>query len=225
MSRAAADWLARALKHKPDSLLCLATGGTPTRTYDLLVAKQRTQPGLFRRLRVLKLDEWGGLAMDDPATCEAHLQRHIVQPLRLGKRYFGFQSQPRDAEAECIRVQHWLERNGPIDVCVLGLGVNGHLAFNEPASFLQPHAHVATLSRASLRHAMLNETSRRPKFGLTLGMADLLQARRVLLVVSGVSKREPVKKLLSGQITTRFPGSLLQLHADVTLLCDEAARA
>ena len=102
--------------------------------------------------------------------------------------------------------------------------MNGHLAFNEPASFLQPHAHVATLSRASLRHAMLNETNGRPKFGLTLGIADLLQARRVLLVVSGASKREPLKKLLRGEITTRFPGSFLQLHPDVTLLCDEAAQ-
>ena len=223
MSRAAANWLARELKRKPGALFCLATGCTPTRTYDLLAEKRHARPGLFRKLRVLKLDEWGSLAMDDPATCEAHLQRHIVQPLRLGQRYFGFESRPRDAESECARVQHWLDDNGPIDVCVLGLGVNGHLAFNEPAPFLRPHAHVAKLSRASLRHAMLDETGCRPKFGLTLGIADLLQARRVLLLVSGTSKREPLKKLLSGEITTRFPGSLLQLHPDVTLLCDAAA--
>ena len=173
----------------------------------------------------MKLDEWGGLAMDDPATCEAHLQRHVVKPLRLGKRYFGFASQPRDPETECARVRHWLEQNGPIDLCVLGLGVNGHLAFNEPAPFLRPHAHVATLSCALLRHAMLDETHGRPGFGLTLGIADLLQARRVLLLVSGPSKREPVKKLLSGEITPRFPASFLWLHPDVTMLGDREAFA
>ncbi|MBI3418148.1 MAG: 6-phosphogluconolactonase [Verrucomicrobia bacterium] len=224
MSRAAANWLARELKRTPDALLCLATGGTPTRAYDLLAEKRHAQPGLFRKLRVLKLDEWGGLAMDDPATCEAHLQHHIVQPLKLGRRYFGFESQPRDAQAECARVNEWLTANGPIGVCVLGLGVNGHLAFNEPAAFLRPHAHVATLSCASLRHAMLNETNERPKFGLTLGMASLLQARKILLVVSGASKRAPIQKLLSGEITPRFPASFLWLHPNVVLLCDEAAR-
>ena len=72
MSRAATNWLARELKRKPDSLFCLATGGTPTRTYDLLAEKRGARPELFGKLRVLKLDEWGGLAMDDPATCEAN---------------------------------------------------------------------------------------------------------------------------------------------------------
>lgn len=225
MSHAAANWLARELKRQPEALLCLATGGTPTRAYDLLVEMRSAQPELFRRLRALKLDEWGDLAMTDPATCEVYLQRHVVQPLRLGKRYFGFASRPRNAQAECARVQAWLKANGPIDICVLGLGVNGHLAFNEPAAALRPHAHVATLSRASLQHAMLNETQGRPKFGLTLGMADLLQARKILLVVSGTSKREPMKKLLSGEITPRFPASFLWLHPDVTLLCDDAAHA
>ncbi len=223
MSRAAANWLARELKRKPDALLCLATGSTPTRAYNLLAEKRGARPEFFGKLRVLKLDEWGGLAMDDPATCEAYLQRHVVQPLQLGRRYFGFASQPRDTEAECARVRDWLVTNGPIDICVLGLGVNGHLAFNEPAPFLRPHAHLATLSRASLHHAMLKETRRRPKFGLTLGMADLLRARKILLVVSGASKLGPMKKLLNGDITPRFPASFLWLHSDVTLLCDEVA--
>jgi galactosamine-6-phosphate isomerase len=103
---------------------------------------------------------------------------------------------------------------------VLGLGVNGHLGFNEPGSDLQPHAHVAHLSPASLAHAMLSQTTVRPTFGLTLGMADILQSHRILLLVSGAAKREPLDRLLASPISTQFPASLLSHHASVTLLCD-----
>jgi putative deaminase/isomerase len=223
MSRRAADRLVERLRRKPDALLCLATGGTPTRTYQLLAHQGATEPALFAHARILKLDEWGGLAMDDPASCEHHLRSLLVEPLGLGSRYHGFQSQPADPQAECDRIARWLEQNGPIDVCVLGLGVNGHLGFNEPAPMLQPHAHVAQLAQTSLEHAMLALSRGRPGFGLTLGMAELLHAREVLLLVSGPAKREPMRRLLDAWIASEFPASLLSLHPAVTLLCDQAA--
>jgi galactosamine-6-phosphate isomerase len=219
MSRAAADWLARRLRAKPDSLLCLATGGTPERTYELLAR----QPALLRRARLLKLDEWGGLARTDPATCEAYLQRLLVRPLGRRQTLHGFRCRPRDPEAECGRVNAWIKANGPIDLCVLGLGVNGHLGFNEPAAALQPFAHVAKLSAASLKHGMLSAARERPTYGLTLGMANLLASREILLVVSGSHKRTALPRLLRGDVTTRFPATFLRLHPRVTLLADQAA--
>ncbi len=112
---------------------------------------------------------------------------------------------------------------GPIDLCVLGLGVNGHLALNEPAASLLPTAHVARLSQASLRHPMLANSPKLPAYGLTLGMADILVSRDILLLVSGVNKREPLKRLLRREITTEFPASFLWLHPNWTLLCDQNA--
>ena len=103
------------------------------------------------------------------------------------------------------------------------LGINGHIGFNEPGPFLQPHAHVATLSATSLAHAMIEHTSNRPTFGLTLGMADLLHARQIVLMVSGAAKRGPLKRLLEGPISTEFPASFLQLHRDLKLVCDQSA--
>lgn len=223
MSRAAARWLLGSLERRSDALLCLASGASPRRAYELFTRRRAARPQLFRRLRVIKLDEWGGLAMDDPASCERHLQEAVVQPLRLGRRYVGFRSDAPEPEAECSRVQRWLNRNGPIDACVLGLGVNGHLAFNEPARCLRPQAHVAVLSPETLRHGTLAGGRTRPRYGLTLGMADLLAARRILLLVSGVRKAGPLVELLRGVITPRFPASFLWLHSDVTILCDEAA--
>jgi galactosamine-6-phosphate isomerase len=223
MSRAAARWLAERIEQKPDTLLCLATGASPTRAYDVLVARKKTAPKLFRQLRLLKLDEWGGLPMTDPATSEQHLRRHVVEPLQLGRRYTGFVSDSPEPERECARIQAWLKRHGPIDVCVLGLGVNGHLAFNEPAEFLQPHAHVARLSPESLGHSMVKDKPVRPRYGLTIGIGDILQARHVLLLVSGAVKQPMLARLLKGQLTPQFPASFLWLHPQATILCDRAA--
>jgi galactosamine-6-phosphate isomerase len=223
LSQRAANLVVAALRAKPNLLLCLAAGSTPTRTYELLALKGAAEPELFESCRIIKLDEWGGLPPGDPATCDFQIRSTLVSPLNLFERYISFDSNPLAPEAEAKRVADWLDQNGPIDLSILGLGVNGHLGFAEPAEFLQPFAHVAKLSPESLTHAMLAKSSTRPKYGLTLGMADLIQTRQVLLLVSGASKSEPLQRLLSGQISTEFPASMLQVHSNVQLLCDEAA--
>jgi galactosamine-6-phosphate isomerase len=223
VSRFAADWLADELLRKPESLLCLATGKTPMRTYEVLAQRRAIEPRLFDKMRIINLDEWAGLSPDDPATCGRHLRDALVDPLDLADRYVSFDSQPADPEADCARVATWLAQNGPIDICVLGLGVNGHLGFNEPADFLQPHAHVVRLSESSLSHAMIGQCSARPARGLTLGMDDLMQSKKVLFLVTGRTKRHILREILSGRITTIVPASLLHLHPNAQLLCDEAA--
>jgi galactosamine-6-phosphate isomerase len=189
LSRQAADWLLERLRDKPDTLICLAAGSRPHRTYQLLAEYGKREPRLFALSRWIKLDEWGGLAMDDPATCEKQLRDLLITPLALSDRYTAFNSNPVNPKAECDRIASWLRDNGPIDVAVLGLGINGHLGFNEPAESLQPHPHIAQLSDSSLSHSMLDASGGRPTFGLTLGMADLFAARSILLLVSGKSKR------------------------------------
>src|SRR4051794_8061693 len=125
LSRAAAEIIISHLRQKPDLLLCAATGASPTRIYQLLVEEFRREPDAFRNLRVLKLDEWGGLAMDDPGSCEFYLQQHLLKPLAISaERYAGAQSDARFPEKECARIRQWLQENGPIDICVLGLGHN-----------------------------------------------------------------------------------------------------
>jgi galactosamine-6-phosphate isomerase len=223
LSQYAADWLVARLREQPSALVCLAAGSTPSRAYELLMERGAAEPTLFQRCRFIKLDEWGSLAMDDPATCEHQLRAALVTPLGMSDRYTAFESQPANPVVECARIATWLQQFGPIDACMLGLGLNGHIGFNEPAEFLEPHAHVARLSESSLNHAMLKRSTRQPGYGMTLGMADLMQSRRVLLLASGNAKRRPLEQLLSGRITTAVPASLLQLHPDVTLLCDSEA--
>jgi len=224
LSAAAAAHIAAQLRRKPDSLLVLATGASPERTYALLAEQGRADRSLCGRMRILKLDEWGGLAIDDPATCETALRRALVDPLGISAdRFMGWQSDPADTTAECGRIRRLLAGEGPADLCILGLGLNGHLGFNEPADFFQPMPHRAELSPESMTHSMLARARRQPRFGLTLGIRDILLSREVLLLVSGARKQAQLQRLLRPEVSPQFPASCLWLHPALTIYCDAAA--
>jgi len=224
ISRVAKAIVVDELRKKSDMLLCAATGNSPTKTYELLGEEYKKQPKIFSQFRVVKLDEWGDIPMDHPKTCESYLQSHLIEPLHISEsRYISFLSDPEDPYAECIRIQEALEEVGHIDLCILGLGMNGHIALNEPADFLQPYSHVAKLSEMSLNHPMASGMRKKPSYGLTLGMADILKARRIIMLISGSNKETITKKFLKGEISTSLPASFLWLHPDVTCLVDNEA--
>lgn len=224
LSQRAKDLIIQEIKKKKNLLLCTATGGSPTDTYDLLANEYLGQPELFSQLRIIKLDEWGGIPIDHPATCESYLKDHLIQPLQIpSSRYIGFNSNPKDPLQECMNIQEKLDLEGPVDLCILGLGMNGHLAFNEPADFLQPNCHLAELSVMSLQHPMASEMQLKPTFGLTLGMADILHSKMILILINGHQKREMVSKFLSKEISSAVPASFLWLHPNVTCLIEKDA--
>jgi putative deaminase/isomerase len=226
MSRWAAEFIRAELKFCPNLLLCASAGGTPTGTYECMAADYRQSPKLFRQLRVLQIDEWGGLRRGNPATCQADLQAKLLAPLAIGPdRFAGFKTDAPDPQRDCQRIAHWLAVNGPIDICLLGLGLNGHIAMNEPADHMVPGVHVSELARRSLHHGMLKDLAEKLRYGLTLGMGDILRSRKILLVVSGQSKRAILKQVLQPRVSTRLPASFLWLHSDVTILCDRDAAA
>jgi galactosamine-6-phosphate isomerase len=224
MSRRAEEFIVDELKRRPDLLLCASAGGTPTGTYDRLAVQYTKDPKSFSQLRVVQIDEWAGLPGLSPARCEVDLKRKLVDPLRIeAQRYCGFESDAPNPEAECARMEKWLDANGPIDLCILGLGVNGHVAMNEPASAVIPGPHVAKLTPTSQHHPLLEGLTKKPKSGLTLGLGDILRSRKILLVVSGRKKRSALRRLMQPRVSTQFPASLLWLHRDATVLCDRQA--
>jgi galactosamine-6-phosphate isomerase len=167
---------------------------------------------LFAELSVIKLDEWGGVPENDPVSSESYLQSRLLQPLGIPAR-------------ECERIGAELARRGPIDMCVLGLGINGHVGFNEPGPFLMPHCHVAQLSEESRRHAMVRSKERKPDFGLTLGMQEILASRRIVLLVAGEGKQHATARLMSEEVTTTVPASFLWLHGNVDCVIDRTVLA
>lgn len=224
MSKRAADMVISQIKKKPNSFLCLATGNSPTLMYDLLAQKTNEDPYFFKQARIIKLDEWLGLPMNYKSTCETYLQEKVIKPLKISNdNYFGFISNPDNPENECKRIDEIIRNNGPIDLCVLGVGVNGHIGFNEPAEYLVPYPHVSKLAPETVHHSMLRGNSKNISFGLTLGFQNILDAGTILLLASGKTKLPVMEKLKEEKVTSQLPVSLLLLHSNTICICDKQA--
>jgi putative deaminase/isomerase len=221
MSSMAASLVLEDIKKKPELLLCTATGSSPEGLYSELATTAEKEKDVFKQLRILKLDEWGGIPENHPVSCEYFLREKLLTPLAIeDERYISFRSNPDDPEEECKRIRSLVETQGPIDICILGLGANGHLALNEPASKLQAYAHVAALSEESLRHPMITSLEQKPSYGLTLGMEEILSSRLIIMLVSGKGKKQIAEKFLEGSVTTELPASFLWQHPNVECLVD-----
>ena len=221
MSRKAASLILENIRKKPELLLCTATGSSPEGLYRELATTAEEEKDVFKQLRILKLDEWGGIPENHPVSCEYFLREKLLTPLAINReRYISFASDPEDPAKECSRISSLVETQGPIDICILGLGANGHLALNEPAAQLEPQAHVASLSEESLQHPMIASLEQKPSYGLTLGMEEILSSRQIIMLVSGKEKKHMVKKFLEGKVSTSLPASFLWQHPNVVCLVD-----
>lgn len=222
LSLQAAAHVIAAIGKKPDLLLCAATGNSPIGLYRELARTAATDPELFQSLRVIELDEWGGIDETDAGSATRYLRERLLNPLAISAdRFMAFDSGATDPSEACRTMRTGLERSGPIDLCVLGLGTNGHIGFNEPGSSLVPDCHVSRLSEETRRHAMTRAMSAPPAFGLTLGMKEILASRQIVLLVTGAGKQQTVTRLLSGEVATTLPASLLWLHGSVECFVDQ----
>ena len=172
-------------------------------------------------LRIIKLDEWVGISGGNPASCEYQLQKQLITPLNI-THYCSFNAEYKDTKSEIEKYDTYLSQNGAIDICVLGLGLNGHLGFNEPSNdFLEPFVHKVQLSATSQTHQMISGVDNKPTYGLTLGMQNILSAKSIILLVNGGHKKQAFNQLMKAQIDTNFPASFLWLHPNVICFCDE----
>ncbi len=222
LSAQAASIVGAHLERKHSLLLCAATGNSPVGLYGELARRATVDRDLFRSLKVIALDEWGGVRESDPGSAAGYLRERVLAPLAISAdRFIAFDPAIDPAEA-CSRMRAELERIGPIDLAILGLGRNGHVGFNEPGPALVPYCHVAQLSEETRRHAMTRSMKEPPRHGLTLGLQEILASRRILLLVTGEGKQQTVARLLTEEVTTTLPASLLWLHGSVDCLIDRA---
>ncbi|MHA7128538.1 6-phosphogluconolactonase [Algoriphagus namhaensis] len=224
MSSLAAENVLSDLKQNPNLLFCAASGGSPTGLYQQLVEVYLQDPSIFEKWRILKLDEWVGLPENSTFTSEYDIQTKLLKPTQHpSERYFGFDSDTIDPESECQRMEQELAQIGPIDTCILGIGVNGHLALNEPADFLQSDCHVAKLSPTTLQHGMIQEVGIPLTSGMTLGMGNISASRKIILLLTGKGKKAIIEQFLEKKISTYLPASLLWLHPHAEVFLDESA--
>jgi galactosamine-6-phosphate isomerase len=216
--RAAAEVIA-VVTRQPDALIICPTGGTPTELYRLLADHERRHSGFFSRVRILGLDEWGGLGNDLSGSCRSYLNKHVLGPLRISRSQL-FDPEADDPEQECRRIARWLKDEGPADLCLLGVGTNGHLGLNEPAERMEPFAHRAVLSPGSLKHPMLGGRVPAGLFGMTLGMRDILRSSQIVCLWGGDGKAGVFEPFRKAAVSARLPVSLLRTHPHAWILTD-----
>jgi len=219
----AADAAARILSGKPDALFCLAAGHTSLPFFEALIAK-----GLdFSRCRFVELDEWMELPLDAPGSCAGFLRINFFSKINVKEENIClFDPMALDGEAECRRVTEQIAAWGGIDYLLLGMGLNGHLALNEPGCDLDCPAHVTPLSKTTLEAAPKYFGGDMPSInrGITLGLADLKAARMIHLLVLGNHKREICKRLCScTKLDPDLPASALFDVEHAELIMDRAA--
>jgi glucosamine-6-phosphate deaminase len=227
LARTLARDIAEALSAKPNLVLGLATGRTPIPLYDELARLHSDGRADFRQVITFNLDEFLGVTPSDPRGYHAFMRRHLFARVNLDPTRINFlHGTAGDPRAECVRYERAIARAGGIDIQILGLGMNGHIGFNEPGRALIAATHRVRLTMATRRaNAALfgNRVRNVPKEALSMGMATILRARRIVLLSTGASKARCVERMLRGQVTTRLPASFLQLHANAEVWLDRAS--
>ena len=226
MSRQAANLISAQVIVKPNCVLGLATGSTPIGTYKQLIEWYNKGDLSFANVRSVNLDEYKGLSGDHDQSYRYFMQNNLFNHVDIDVANTSVPNgKAEDADAECAAYDAHIRELGGIDLQLLGMGHNGHIGFNEPADEFVGPTHVVELAQSTIdaNKRFFASEADVPRQALTMGMAAILQARSVVVVVSGEDKAEIVHKAFFGPITPRVPASLLQLHPNVTVVGDEAA--
>lgn len=227
VARTLAADVAAAVRANPSLVLALPTGQTPIALYRHLTALHRDGTVDFSRVTTFNLDEFEGIGPADPRSYRTFLQRHLFGQVNLSpRRIHCLNGSADDLDAECERYERAIARAGGIDLLILGLGVNGHVGFNEPGASLMARTHRATLAAAT-RHANRGLFGSRaadvPRTAISIGIGTILAARRVVLMATGAAKARPVERMVNGPVTPWLPASFLQLHDAVDVWLDRTA--
>lgn len=226
MSRKAANIISAQIIMKPDCVLGLATGSTPVGTYRQLIEWYEKGDLDFSRVSTVNLDEYRGLAHTDPQSYYYFMQENLFDHVNIDKTatHVPDGTNPDAADA-CAKHEQIIKSLGGIDLQLLGLGNNGHIGFNEPGAAFEKETHLVDLAESTIRANARFFTSidEVPKQAYTMGIRTIMQAKKILVVVSGEGKADIVSRAFFGPVTPEVPASILQMHPDVTVVCDEAA--
>lgn len=221
LSRSAANIISAQVIMKPDCVLGLATGSSPIGTYRQLIKWYEKGDIDFSEVKSVNLDEYVGLAPDHPQSYRYFMNNNFFDHINIKKENtFVPNGIAADLNAECSLYDERIKQCGGIDLQLLGIGLDGHIGFNEPDAYFTKNTHIADLHESTIKaNARFFENEAQvPRQALTVGMVSIMQAKRILLIASGEEKREILDKAFSGPITPEIPASILQLHPDITVI-------
>ncbi len=225
-SRMAANIISAQVIMKPDCVLGLATGSTPIGAYEQLVKWYEKGDLDFSKVTSINLDEYRGLPAENDQSYRYFMNTHLFDFINIDKKNtFVPDGMEPDAKKACKDYDGIIRSHGGIDLQILGLGHNGHIGFNEPAAAFAKGTQCVKLTESTITanarfFASMDDV---PKEAYTMGIGSIMQAKKIMVIVSGEGKAEIVKRAFLGPITPEVPASVLQLHSDVILVGDEAA--
>lgn len=226
MSRKAANIISAQIIMKPDCTLGLATGSTPIATYDQLVEWYKKGDLDFSQVRTVNLDEYKGLEKENEQSYYYFMHKHLFDRVNIDPANTNLPNgMEMDSEKECRRYENLIHSLGGIDFQLLGLGHNGHIGFNEPGAAFEKETHCVDLQESTIEanKRFFDSVDKVPKQAYTMGIKTIMQAKRILVIVSGKDKADIVKRAFFGPVTSEVPASILQMHNNVTLVGDKDA--
>lgn len=226
MSEAAARLVIEQIKKKPNAVLGLATGATPIGLYENLVKAAWLKTVSLSQTKAFLLDEYVGLNKADSRSFHYFIKNKLFDRVDIKKENtFIPDGQAQDLKKECASYESLIKRHGGIDLLILGIGLNGHLAFDEPGSEIDSKTRVVKLKEQTRRAnaAYFKKPSQVPRQGITIGLGTIMKARKIILLAAGENKAGVIRRALKGKITKSVPASILQTHKNLTVVLDQAA--
>lgn len=222
LSKLSAEIIANQVKSKPNSVLGLATGSSPIGTYENLVKEYNSGNLDFSKVVSVNLDEYVGLNGENEQSYRYFMNKNLFSHINISETYVP-SGVNENLDDECRAYDKKIEELGGIDLQLLGIGLDGHIGFNEPDEVFVKGTHVVELDESTIEANARFFASKEevPTEAITMGMLPIMQAKKVLLIANGKNKEEILKKAFYGPITPMVPASILQLHSDVTVIFSE----
>lgn len=226
MSRKAADVIAAQIKHKPDTILGLATGSTPIGLYAELVKDYKAGLISFKDIQSFNLDEYRGLDGEHEQSYRYFMNQNLFDHVDIDKActHVPDGSNP-DSDAACAEYEQGILDAGGVDLQLLGLGHNGHVGFNEPADYFPVDTHIVDLTESTIQanSRLFDSIDEVPRQAYTMGIGTIMKAGSILVVANGTDKAQIVADAFTGPVIPQVPASVLQLHPRVTVIVDAKA--
>lgn len=225
MSVKAFEVMKRIVKNNPYAVLGLATGTTPLGLYRHMIEDHKAHGTSYAHIRTVNLDEYKGLPNNHNQSYAYFMRKNLFDGLDIDPENTKIENGMAEDEArECARYDELLEQL-PRNIQLLGLGSNGHIAFNEPGTPFGSGTHVVTLAESTVKDnaRLFDDISEVPRKAFTMGIRQIMQAKKILILASGANKADAVYKMVKGDVTERVPASVLQLHPDCVLIADREA--
>ena len=215
------------VKDNPKTVLCLAAGDTPRLAYSLLAEHAKSEKIDFSKCTFIGLDEWIGIPPENSGSCSFFLNNNVFKLLGIGSsQVHVFDALAKDPEGECRKMDTVIREKGGIDLMLVGVGMNGHIGFNEPGVSENLYSHVVPLDETTQTVGQKYFTTPMElRSGITLGLQHFLESRRAIMIASGRKKKEVIRTAVEGPVTTNMPASIIQKHPNGTVMLDKEAAA